>query len=421
MTHEKWPFWNRLLAVLLACALAAALLPARVLAADEGIAASFAISTGVRETPSAEVEILWRDDWFSQDAAVYQHDLAVAAMALSGAAYIGSRDAGIRDALAKLGFGGIRAYHYQFPAGAETDKTAYTFAVKEIGDGVGRKVPLVAIVIRGTGDYLEWVSNLSVGEGSDHAGFTGARDELLANLTQYLSDAGIPAPGEGSTRFLVTGHSRGGAAANLTAAYLTEAAAGKGGVYGYTFAAPAVSVNASEKGYENIFNIVSGDDLVTLVPPAQWGYRRWGVDLLLPARGSGTYAELFDRVDRQYRSLTGRAYAVYQDGDTVRKIVTALVQLVPSTSGTNMAMLSALIRGDLDGLFDLVGQNSMAALLMGGTAAALAYQLEPLVRQERDGMAAAHSMAGYYSWLTACETEEAQTMLERRAPSGEVG
>ena len=37
-------------------------------------------------------------------------------------------------------------------------------------------------------------------------------------------------------------------------------------MFAYTFASPAVSLDGKEEGYQNIFNTVRGDDLVTLVP-----------------------------------------------------------------------------------------------------------------------------------------------------------
>lgn len=399
MKGAEIPLKNKTLCIrLLACLLALAWAPT-ALAAEAG-EKTVTIGTGIKARPAAEVDLPWDDGWFAGDAAVYRQDLALAAMALSGAAYIGpDRDGGIRDGLKDLGFGSVKTYNYQFSPEKSGGRTAYAFGVKKVKDQDGRSVKLVSIVIRGTGEYTEWAGNLNVGSGSVHEGFAAARDELLDNLGSYLSRHGISGENE---KFLITGHSRGGAAANLTAAYLVDAGlAKKENVYAYTFAAPAVSTEAEEEGYENIFNIVSGEDLVTLVPLAQWGYRRYGVDRPLPAADSDGYDGLYSEMDRQYTALTGRHYAPYQTEAAAQKMAEAIYRLVPAVDGVNMEMISALLSGDLDGLSDLINQNSRAALLMGRTALELSGELTPLLQLEREALVSAHCMAGYYSWLTA--------------------
>lgn len=383
----------RFTALLLACCLTLVLLTPAGLAADKGVVVT--IGTGVREKPEAEIEVHWDDAWFAGDKSVYRHELAVAAMALSASAYVKTdKGVAVQDALKALGFDHIKSYNYPFAA-QSGKQTAYTFAVKSVKDGKGKAVQLVAIVVRGTGEYTEWAGNLNVGSGKEHEGFADARDELLENLEKYLPEAGVKDP----VKFFITGHSRGAAAANLTAASLTDR---KKDVYAYTFAAPAVSTEAKTEGYENIFNIVQTDDLVTQVPLAQWGYRRWGVDRLLPARGGEGYDEQFAAMNEQYEALTGRAYAVYKDETTVEQLTGALYRLAPTVSGPNMAMLSALLRGDLEELSALVEGNALAALLMGRTALRASSELTPLLQREGPGLAAAHCMAGYYSWLAAC-------------------
>lgn len=378
---------SRLAALLLVCCLVSS----AALAADVTVT----IGTGVREKPTAEVPLRWDDAWFAGDAAVYRQELAEAAMALSAAAYT-EGGVSVQSALKSLGFDRIRSYNY--PLSAQSGgQTAYTFAVKTVKDSEGKSAKLAAIVIRGTGVYTEWAGNLNVGTGTEHEGFASARDELLKNLEEYLADL------SGRVKFFITGHSRGGAAANLTAARLVERkAAEQGDIYAYTFAAPAVSTEAKTEGYENIFNIVRPDDLVTCVPLTQWGYWRYGVDRPLPVKGGDGYDKQFAAMNEQYEALTGRPYAVYQDETAVKQLTGALYRLAPTVSGPNMAMLSALLRGDLEELSALVEGNAFAALMMGRTAIRASSELTPLLQRESAGLAAAHCMAGYYSWLTAC-------------------
>lgn len=401
---------RRFLAALLLWTMSAALLalPAQAAQGDKEVSA--VISTGVSGT--AEVSFPWNDAWFKEDASAYRHQLAEASMALSGAAYLRGADTGIQEALANLGFTGTQAYNYHPSAEKSGRAAAYVFARKKVPAAGGGSVWLTAIVVRGTGEHMEWASNLNMGSGTDHEGFARARDELLANLEKYFTEAGITGGERETMRYLITGHSRGGAVANLTAASLT--AGGSRGVYAYTFAAPAVSFQAKKEGYENIFNIVSREDLVTRVPLSDWGCGRYGVDLHLPTRErwGEAYDAAFEKMDRRYTALTGQPYAVYQDAAAVDRMVAAIRQLAPDASGASLAMLSALLGGNLEGLSDLIHRNSLAALLLGRRALALSAELTPLLQQESAGMVSAHCMAGYYSWLTAWDTpEEAESLF----------
>ena len=386
-----------LLSILLAWAL---LLPLPAAAASEG-PVSVTMATGAERTPTAAVEVDWDDGWFARDPAVYNHQLVQAAMVLSGAAYAGhGRE--VREGLEALGFHTVRSHHYQLAAQPDSSRAAYTFAVKDLPEA-----QLVAVVVRGTGGLTEWAGNLNLGAESDHAGFSQARDELLYHLDGYLSSVhtnGRP------LRFLVTGHSRGGAVANLTAARLTDQPpAPDCAVYACTFAAPAVSLNGQREGYENIFNIIGQEDLVTQIPPAQWGYRRYGADLPLPSRAAwgGAYSGLFQKMRQQYRALTGQHYVSYQDPAVVEKMTDIIVRVTPTATPSNAAMLSALLQGDLAALSDLAHEDSAGALTLGLTAVRLTYQLAPLLSQERDGMASAHCMTSYYSWLAVWQGEAA--------------
>ncbi len=373
-------------ALLLALALTAAVPAAQKTAVTTG--------TGLPDAPAAEVEITWDDAWFAEDAAAYRHELALAAMALSGAAYAGTEEQpASAAALEQLGFEEVRSFHRH-----SADAAAYTFGVKRLALPEGGTALLTAIVIRGTGETVEWAGNLNLGPGGGHQGFTAARDELLKHLEAYRS--GLPAAE--NTKFLVTGHSRGGAVANLTAAHLMDAGLAAGeDVYAYTFASPAVSDEAAGEGYENIFNIVNGEDLVPCLPLAKWGYARYGTDLLLPARSSDGYQEVFAKMEGRYRDLTGQPYAVYQDPAAVQKAVSAVERLIPAVSPGDMELLSALLGGDWEKFSALAGQNG--TLLMGRKALALSATLAPLLRREREAVVSAHCMAGYFCWLSVCE------------------
>lgn len=381
---------RRCLCLILAWLLAFQLLPPAALAEEAAI--NVTVATGSKEKSLAEIPVQWDTAWFTADTSEYRQELALTALALSGAAY--AQKGGslcVQDALKALGFGKIKSYHYGVSSDIG-DRTAYTFAVQKLKSAEGTPQYLIAVVVRGTGEYMEWASNLRMGAGSEHMGFVRAEKELLANLKSYLTEI------DGSLKFLITGHSRGGAVANLLAARLPEAGLAKGeDIYAYTFAAPTVSAEVPEEGYGWIFNIVNEEDLVTRVPLPAWGYRRYGIDLPLPVEHKG---ELFDAMNQQYKALTDQDYAVYQDPNATDRLAEAIYRLAPTPTGTNMEMLAALFSGDLDGLSTLIEHNGIAALLLGRTALEVSSQLVPLIRQEQAGMRSAHCVAGYYSWLS---------------------
>jgi len=406
---------TRYITLLLLLTITASLLIPGAIAAG---AVPVTISTGVNGAANPQVDVLWDDAWFNGDPATYNHDLAIASMALSGAAYLSGKKTGVQAALNAMGFGDIRAYNYRPSLETVSQVAAYTFATKTISGVSGGDTYLTAVVIRGTGESMEWAGNLNMGEGQDHEGFAKARNELLARLDEYLTDAGITAEKRQTMKFLITGHSRGAAVANLTAASLTAGARDTdAAIYAYTFASPTVSFDAALEGYGNIFNIVSDDDLVTQVPLPAWGCGRYGVDLHLPTsvRDGAAYDAAFAKMDQTYTALTGKPYTVYRDKDAVQTLTAALRKLVPSASSASMAMLSALLTGNFSGLSGLVRENSITALLLSRRMITMSNELTPLIQREAGGMASAHCMAAYYSWLVNSRTpEEVQALYGQK-------
>ena len=142
---------------------------------------------------------------------------------------------------------------------------------------------LVYVVCRGTaGKGTEWIGNLSVGTSMDHAGFSNAAAFVWNDLKEYYKKYHLE---QEKTLYLVTGHSKGAAAANLMGHWLnTTGGAGsiskKENVSVYTFATPTVNrtiVNeqAGLAGNENIFNFVNYQDMIRNSPSMQF-YGRYG-------------------------------------------------------------------------------------------------------------------------------------------------
>lgn len=136
---------------------------------------------------------------------------------------------------------------------------------------------LVAVVIRGT-DGVEWQGNMDVTGSSydtfdNHINFATAVAALSVDLDIYLSNKNISDP-----IYLITGHSRGAAVANLLAEKLNTTA-GISNVFAYTFATPNVT-KAPNSSRTNIYNFCFKDDFVPQVPLGQehsWKYDKHGI------------------------------------------------------------------------------------------------------------------------------------------------
>lgn len=163
---------------------------------------------------------------------------------------------------------------------------SHVFATKSIlFNGTNRT--LVAIIIRGT-DGVEWKGNMDVTNTSydstmnEHYSFKQAEIDLRTNpstgLTCYLTKNNISNP-----VYLITGHSRGAAVANLLAESLSKTA-GESNVYAYMFATPNnVKVSSANTERKNIYNFCFNDDFVPQVPLAGWGYSKHGITFVKTA------------------------------------------------------------------------------------------------------------------------------------------
>ena len=226
-----------------------------------------------------DLPFLYDDSFFAKKATYgVIPELAFTSVNLASTAYKNA-DA-IRNLLGSdgMGFGNISSYNYSMKATTDNnDFVAYTFATKDIVVN-GEKSTVVAVVVRGTPSSLEWLSNFNIGQnGVYHEGFTVAANELLNSLDSYLTGKELD---PSTTKFLVTGHSRGAAVANIVAEKLSKEQkyATVDNIYGYTFATPATSTEA-DTSLKNIINYCNNDDLIAYVPLSQWGFKKAGVTI----------------------------------------------------------------------------------------------------------------------------------------------
>ncbi len=242
---------------------------------------------------------------------VYNHELAVLSAELSSQAY--SEDgSGVADYLRNIGFDqdSIKSYNYD-------DAYAYTLAVKDYyGFGAPENTKILVMDARGTSTIEELIDDVSTQPDVDYDGIMvyTAADRFLRkikeNLDSFLKE-------DQHYKILSTGHSLGGAAANLFAAVETQK--GKSEVYCYTFGAidsilSPVPGQTILDGYENIHNIYNDLDTFS---PSQYG------SYLLGGAGSkyGKFGHMDDYSEEHRTPEQIDDWAVFQIYDHVNHIM----------------------------------------------------------------------------------------------------
>lgn len=160
-----------------------------------------------------------------------------------------------------------------------TDSIHWSYAHRKLEDGTG----LVYVILRGTTNE-EWYGDFNVtGENETYNQELDGRHYSFENAAAaLLNDLDTKVGGKyDNVRYVVTGHSRGAAVANIVAKMLTDEKEGNSsiaGVYGYTFATPTVIRLEHSGNYTNIFNFCLDDDFVTYMPlmDSNWQYSRYG-------------------------------------------------------------------------------------------------------------------------------------------------
>ncbi|MDR1641292.1 MAG: cadherin-like beta sandwich domain-containing protein [Clostridiales bacterium] len=268
-----------------------------------------------------DVTLKWGTDLFSDPASMYSqnsHYLATLASALSSAAYSQSD---ITRALRNLGFTNVLFQNYSYiPIYIGEDRVAYNIAIQKVSiDGITRN--LIAIVIRGTeqDQVGDWFSDANLGyseqtgkPSKEHLGFGISTAEVEESLKSYLTGSGRL---KDDNLYIVTGHSKGAAVANLIAMDLYDGAlsiAQPENIYAYTFASPNVDREISKDSfhYNYIYNFINPEDIVPRVPLKHygWNYDKYGQVITLPAKGlSRDFSDIYQEdYDLEYRSLTGK-------------------------------------------------------------------------------------------------------------------
>ncbi len=223
-----------------------------------------------------ETDYTYNDDYFLTSAPTLNNNLADVSLAL---ALTGAKAPGDNPMAYMEGFYNACKFtnvvaNEDFAKTPTENTIGFAMASKEINVN-GNKYLLVSTNVRGFTYGAEWVSNFELGESGNHQGFDKASDKVLAGIVDYVKKYNT---NNLKLKYWLTGYSRAGAVAGLTASKLTDQNREEtNNIYAYTFEAPASRV--SDKKYENIFNYVNPDDLVTKIIPSSFNLVRPGVDI----------------------------------------------------------------------------------------------------------------------------------------------
>ena len=214
----------------------------------------------------------------------------------------------------------------------------------------GKEYTLLAIMPRSAGYKQEWVGNFTVNEGDIHDGFKQGRDEILRYVKKYINEHNI----SGNLKVWTAGHSRGSALANMIGGFF----AGGGieyfdgvvsitpeDVYSYAYATPRTIKPGADKNivlsvqgprgagyekdtqtpgytytkggtidpksdeYKGVYNFINYYDLITLLPPPQWGFTVYGSEEGMDHDGYVTETEMLVELEK----LSQFAYDKYLD------------------------------------------------------------------------------------------------------------
>lgn len=251
-------------------------------------------------------------------------DLTKSSIALSVRAY--DNDSGgekIAELLTSMGFSipnDNRSSYTRSKSGLALDDcnyVAYTIGVASFTHPATQdSYKIYCVPIQGTPTNLEWFSDFDLGTGETHRGFSNASYEIYNDLKALFAEDGVDA----EHRILwLTGHSRGAACANLIAGWFSEDGyvdVARQNLFAYTFACPAVSLNA-DTTLPNIYNFNNPGDMVPMLPLEDWDYHRYGQTFLLDNSRLS-----FENVKRRFAAVTGDVYAGEETGDHYKTLLT---------------------------------------------------------------------------------------------------
>lgn len=236
----------------------------------------------------------WGWNLFEQPSTTYDNRFTMAGLALSAAAENSQGSA--EHMLSKLGFNSRDPHseNYNQPW-YQIAQPGVSFGYKRVTNDQGEEEHIFAIVIRGTSNVADILTDAS----SILGGFSLSAEFTHTLLRSYILSCGLrPDNIKDNVKFFVTGHSLGGAVANITAQKLSDEF-GANKVFAYTFATPSCittgQYNSTNKA-DNIFNFLNSEDAVPNLTTSM--QKRYGIDFWI----SRHYAE--PAIYENFKNLT---------------------------------------------------------------------------------------------------------------------
>ena len=249
-----------------------------------------------------EVPFYFDDDYFTKSAYEYQDSLATMTLGMAQSAFgstksenneegYKTKSQNLEQLLRDCGFPEENYDTNQaFKEKPTMDSIGVGASYKMITDD-GKPYTLIAAAVRGGGYESEWASNFTLGKSGQHKGFSEAKDQVLAYLSEYIEDKDIT----GDVKLWITGYSRAAATTNLVAGAIDggyvlsdDINLDTNDLFAYCFECPQGAASGDDVEadvYKNIFNILNPGDVVTKIAPTKpdnFGFQRFGVNQYLP-------------------------------------------------------------------------------------------------------------------------------------------
>ncbi|MDO4869717.1 MAG: hypothetical protein Q4A65_05465 [Bacillota bacterium] len=291
-------------------------------------------------TADNDAVFYYSDGFFAGDPNTYNEHLATASWALNmsgGHLHAGgnkdytNKHAAARQFMADIGCDDqsiyVNDYNTQKPG---TDSIGVSIASKELktSDDESTGYTLIPIAIRGVGYEAEWASNTTLGNGTAYngeaQGFAEAAEIVTDEVAYYIQKNNLADDvKKGKVKFWISGFSRAGAAANLTAKRLVEKYTDKGNqVFAYPCEAPQGGTDKAERlsdktQYYCIHNLINYADLVPLVGPTEMGFKRYGVDHYIPGTDAGAVVSETKNATRAGTKSGITTITTYKDNEPI--------------------------------------------------------------------------------------------------------
>ena len=410
-------------------------------------------------------------NWLNTDSYSYNHNLAKFCSQISLLTYSSVNN--LRNGLNNLGFktfdedpsaaqlkngysNGNAAIYWPSKSNSVYSKNSFIITRKEYVRN-GEKHTVVLVALRGTTGN-EWYSNFDPRgkldkknyNGSGHYYFEQAAQFVKNNLDSYLRRSNLT--GGKNIEFIITGHSRGAAVANVLAAKLIDSSKSgssiypaKSKIFTYTFASPNTTKSFTRVNtiYTNIFNFVNPEDFVTKVLPGAWGYGRYGVTLTLPSKTneSGYSYNIYkNKMSSEFRKYYGSNYVPYGTGEF--EVFSVIFAMTSRFGGLNSFYIGGFLRStspiwyslyryfqntichfvsETASMFDMATAISQLALTSGDKLymALTAFFIHEGKLARR--FEYAHTAETYASYVTTMSYDQAYTYAKGRYRKGFLG